>query len=690
MGRMPSWCPPVAAIGPFREIELRTRPGSGLRCSRVGLEPRLEGAGGRLTVDIELEVFPRSAPGNLSLPHSIELDVEGGRWPLAIEHLANGRLRLTGDARWEQIEPWWPHTHGAPRRYQVALQTVVGGIARRLELGHVGFRQIELDGPPGPGFRIELNGEAIFCRGTCWTPVDAIALGTSHETLRDALVQVRDAGMNMLRVAGTTLYEQGEFYALCDELGLLVWQDFMFATLDYPAEDSDFLASVTTEVEQFLDRTQHHACLAVLCGNSEGQQQPAMLGLPESSWSSPLFDLRLPEICEARRPDVPYWTSTPSGGELPFHTRAGTSHYFGVGAYRRPLSDARLARPHFMTECLAFANVPGEHGPDKSPPERVPQDSGADWDFAAVTDHYVAVVFGEQARVEADPTQAAAMRRAASAEVMHRTQATWRDPGSGCGGSLVWLHRDPWACAGWGVIDALGRPKSGYYGLRRAWAPIAISVLDDGLNGLRLQLHNDRDQAFEAEVEVVLMRYDGTLIREHREPVEVPARGHLDTSIDAWLGGFVDSSHAYRFGAREFNLCVARLLPTDGASSFESSSVVSPEAIHWPLDWPLEQASRGRSSVGLRAEWVEARPAAGHDGIATLEICADQFVPSVSLAVEGGWPEDNFFALAPDRVRRVRIRASSNRLAGRVHALGEEEGIALPERAIALPGERAK
>ncbi len=484
--------------------------------------------------------------------------------------------------------------------------------------------------------------------------------------------------MNMLRVAGTTVYEQDEFYSLCDELGILVWQDFMFATLDYPAEDPEFLASVTTEVEQFLERTQQHACLAVLCGNSEGQQQPAMLGLSESSWSSVLFDERLPELCAARRPDVPFWTSTPSGGELPFHTRAGTSHYFGVGAYRRPLSDARLARPLFMTECLAFANVPGEHGPDTTPRERVPQDSGADWDFAAVTDHYVSTVFGDPVRLAADPTGAAALRRAASAEVMQRAQATWRDRGSRCGGSLVWLHRDPWLCAGWGVIDASGRPKSAYYGLRRAWAPIAISVLDDGLNGLRLQLHNDGDRAFEAEVEVVLMRFDGTRIREHRAAALLPARGHLDTSIDAWLGGFVDSSHAYRFGAREFDLCIARLLPIAETGVFESSGLVSAEAIHWPF----ERALPAVSAVGLRAGWVEDGSSVEEVGFAVLEIGVDHFVPSVSLAIEGGCPDDNFFPLAPDRSRRVRVRVDDDRIGGRVHALGVEEGIPLPVRHI--------
>ena len=687
LGRMPSWCPPVSAIGPWREVELRTRPETGLRCGRVGLEPRMQGEGGRLAVDIELECAADPAIGmQLLAPGALALDVEGTRFPVVVEPLAPGRLRVTGEARWAHVEPWWPHTHGAARRYPVALETPLTGEASRIELGHVGFRRVEVIGPPGPGFRIELNGEALFCRGTCWTPVDAIRLQTSRESLREALEQARDAGINMLRVAGTTVYEQDEFYELCDELGILVWQDFMFATLDYPAEDPDFLASVTTEVEQFLERTRHRACLTVLCGNSEGQQQPAMLGLPASSWSSGLFDARLPELCAALRPDVPFWTSTPSGGELPFHTRSGTSHYFGVGAYRRPLSDARLASPHFMTECLAFANLPGVHGPDTTPRERIPQDSGADWDFQAVTDHYAAVVFGESPDEARDPTRAAALRRATSAEMMHRAQALWRDPGSGCGGSLVWLHRDPWRCAGWGVVDAEGRPKSAYYGLRRAWAPIAIAVLDDGLNGLRLQIHNDRDQSFEAEVEVVLMRFDGTRIREHRRAVALPARSHLDRSIDAWLEGFVDSSHAYRFGTREFDLCIARLLAPEDSGSFERPELVSCEAVHWPFGHALPASE----PIGLRAEWLEDEASGPWDGYATLQVDADRFVPSVGLAIEGGSAEENFFPLAPDRGRRVRVKAVADRLGGDLHALGLHAGIRLPSLDLELEGRFAR
>ncbi len=123
----------------------------------------------------------------------------------------------------------------------------------------------------------------------------------------------------MIRVGGTMTYESDDFFALCDELGILVWHDFMFANMDYPIADPSFRQSVELEADQFLARVQSHPSLAVLCGASEVAQQAAMLGLPAALWSSPLYDDILPGIAKARCPDVPFVAQSPEGGDLPFH-----------------------------------------------------------------------------------------------------------------------------------------------------------------------------------------------------------------------------------------------------------------------------------------------------------------------------------------------------------------------------------
>ena len=168
-----------------------------------------------------------------------------------------------------------------------------------------------------------VNGTNVFCRGACWTTPDIVTLGAGEARYNSLLALAKAAGMNMLRVGGTMTYEADAFYDACDRLGILVWQDFMFANMDYPASDAAFLRTVHEEATSNVARLRRHPSLAVLCGNSEVEQQAAMVGIPSDQPVHELFRTKLPAMCEAAAPGVPYWTSSPSGGALPFHTDSG-------------------------------------------------------------------------------------------------------------------------------------------------------------------------------------------------------------------------------------------------------------------------------------------------------------------------------------------------------------------------------
>jgi hypothetical protein len=176
-----------------------------------------------------------------------------------------------------------------------------------------------------------------------------------------------DSTRHMIRLAGTTVYESEAFHRLCDELGLLVWQDMMFANMDYPFEDAEFRQTVRAEAEAELSRLSRHPSSAVICGNSEIEQQAAMLGLDPALGRGPFFDEELPRIAARCCPGVPYIRSSPCGAGLPFHPRSGVAHYFGVGAYRRPMEEVRRAEIRFASECLAFANVAEPEMPAEVP-----------------------------------------------------------------------------------------------------------------------------------------------------------------------------------------------------------------------------------------------------------------------------------------------------------------------------------
>ncbi len=151
------------------------------------------------------------------------------------------------------VKPWWPHTHGTPHLYELTL--VSDGV--EYPLGKTGFRRIEIDrGADGEGFGLLVNGERVFCRGAVWTTADIVRLPGARADYEPLLRLAADAGMNMIRIGGTMTYETPEFFELCDELGILVWQDFMFANFDYPRNDKAFTGHVHAEVEQFLHGVQ--------------------------------------------------------------------------------------------------------------------------------------------------------------------------------------------------------------------------------------------------------------------------------------------------------------------------------------------------------------------------------------------------------------------------------------------------
>ncbi len=312
--------------------------------------------------------------------------------------------------------------------------------------------------------------------------MDLPGLADTDEASRRWLELARAGGMNMVRVSGVTCYPGEAFYRICDELGLLVWQDFMFANFDYGSigPGVGLTDDIRREVGEWLASTRTHPCVAVVCGASEAEQQAAMLGATRSEWKQPLFDALIPDLVAVHRPDIAYVSNSPTGGAWPFQPDTGVSHYYGVGAYQRPLSDARLAQVRFTSECLAFSNVPCDrtladmglpalHSPRWK--ARVPRDAGASWDFEDVREHYLRTVYDvdpPRLRYE-QPERYLMLSRAVVAEVMSDVFAEWRRVGSSCNGGLVWQFQDLLPGAG----GASSTPGTSQIGLACAEAGLA-------------------------------------------------------------------------------------------------------------------------------------------------------------------------------------------------------------------------
>jgi len=650
LGRTPGWSPPVPAVGPWRPVRLQWR--SAIDVRRLDLRTSLQARDGRVTVEASLV----SLDGRPISGARLVLAAPDGRVvtaPLACAPGPDGAgmAEATGTLVLPEVAAWWPHTHGDQPLHEARLVVLREGDEVEVFLPKLGFRRVDLD-TAGGDFSLSINGVPVFCRGACWTPPDVVTLGGTAEDYRRALLAMRDAGMNMVRVVGPMVYETALFHDLCDELGILIWQDFMFANMDYPEEPA-FLSLVTAEVRQALSRWQGRPSVALLCGDSEGEQQAAMWGAPAAAWQRSLFRETLPALCRQLLPEVPYWPSSASGGAFPHQPRQGSTSYYGVGAYLRPLEDARRSEVRFASECLGFANIPddailarlgdGGAAPRAHTPEwkaGVPRDRGAGWDFDDVRDFYAKLLFGIDAVAlrSTEPDRYLALGRITTGEVMEAAFAEWRRTGSSCRGALVWFLRDLVPGAGWGVLDADGSPKAAYHYLRRTLQPLAVLLSDEGLNGAFVHLVNERPVPWPGELRVRLYR-DDALVASADRAVELPPRAREEIAVAALLGEFLDTTYAYRFGAPPCDLIAASLV--------SPAQRVEGEAFLFPAGRPAHR----EADLGMDAS------VAFLDGERfALTVRSRRFAHAVAVSVDGFSPDDNYFHVQPGGAKSVILR----------------------------------
>ncbi|MEI7760730.1 MAG: glycoside hydrolase family 2 protein [Thermoleophilia bacterium] len=645
-GRAPGFAPGPAVVGPWRSVTIERR--QRVVIDALTLRPELDPGdeAGTLT----LGAIVRAIDLNPLKGARIEARGPGGTHAQDLEVITAAEVdRVEGVLRIPDVAAWWPHTHGEPTLYEVRLVLERGDGEIEADLGPIGFRRVEA--APLATFGLTVNGVSVFCRGGALMP-DAYTADHDPVALRSLLESACAAGMNMIRLPGIGAYGSKALFELCDALGLLVWQDFPFANMDYPMTDPGFKDTVAKEVDSFLWEVGRHPSLAVLCGGSEVEQQATMLGFEPEIARSAFFDAALPAAITAAGISVPYVSSSPTGGDLPFRVDEGIAHYFGVGGYRRPLEDARRAGVRFAAECLAFAHVPddemldglaanraGRHPHHPSWKEGVPRDNGADWDFDDVRDHYLRVVFGLDPDTlrEIDPERYIAVSRLVTGEVMANVLGEWRRERSTCAGALLWTLNDVLPGAGWGVLDSNHRPKAAYWYVRRALAPVAVWFTDEGTNGLAVHLANDTADPIEGSLSVAALRRDGHCTAEGVVPVSLPPRSTSEYAAEAIIGRFVDIGYAYRFGPPEHDLVVAELTQNSG---------VLRRAVHFPTG-PPPDVDRS-SDIRLHAA-AQTRA----DGSLEVEVSTGRLAYGVAVNAPGFDLSDDVFTVPPGRVQHL-------------------------------------
>lgn len=612
IGRIP-WSGTHPVVGPWGEATLEPVVGHGVEVQ--GVRTALDRPGGTATADAtgRVEVSVRvpqqvtvratcAAPGQQATVVTEEWALEAGERTLVLA-VADPAL-------------WWPATHGQPQLHQLTVSVRGPGEEpwHTIQQCQVGFRHITAEQHDG-GFALVVNGRKIFARGAVWTPVDPVTLGGDPAEIDRMVRAMRAAGANLLRISGTHAWEQQAFYDACDQHGVMVWHDAMLATLDPPSEP-EWLALVEAELRTWLPRLAAHACVAVFSGGNEVLQQPVLWGRDLATIQIPVIEDLIPRLCAELAPQVVHVPSSPSGGTPPTRPDTGISHWFGVGAYRRPLTDTRTSGVRFAAEALAFGVPPAasqiaaafgsataDHNDDARTTWRAgaAKDPGASWDFEDTTVHYArrwlepgleadtGAAGGAPSNPE-EPSQGATglvptdlvsrgsapagsfwaqlsreqqlqAERVAAARAVEHTLTDLRREASGCDGVVILSSRDLTAGPGWGLLDHTGRPKATWYAMRRACADTAVRIVDDGLSGLHIHVLHDRDEPFTGMMEVRTWSRHAVAGPSARVQVEMPGAGEKIWNVEQVLGGFLDLNHTWGFGLRQWEAVAVEIIP---------------------------------------------------------------------------------------------------------------------------------
>jgi beta-mannosidase len=580
---------------------------------------RVEGRdGARIT-----EVHPRQVHGKRGVSLRVRVAVESWRqgplWAVVFLTAPCGRVRKavvpvkggSGVAVFRIGSPalWWPNGYGEQHLYRLdtSLRDGTGAVADS-DTRRIGIRRLELVRKKdrwGESFTFVVNGVPIFAKGANWIPADSFPERVSSNRYRHLLESARDAHMNMVRVWGGGFYENDIFYDLCDELGLLVWQDFMFACSQYPG-DKKFIENVRDEAVENIRRLRHRPSLALWCGNNEMESGMAeWWGKPLASSRrayEDLFHRLLPACVAGGDPDTAYWPSSPSSGNRAIKPGAethGDVHDWSVWHGRKPFTVYREHIPRFASE-FGFQSLPepatlnpylprGERNMSSYLMDHR-QRSGAGNEIIT---HFLSANF----RMPADFPSLCYSTQLLQAEAMRYGIEHWRRNRARVSGAIYWQLDDCWPCPSWSSIDYDGRWKALHYLAKRFFAPVLLSACEEG-SRVRLHVTNDTASQFRGRMSWALVEMGGRRLAGGVKPVS--ARALSDTQVaDLHLDGQIAAAGARRV-AVVFSLHDAKNRRVSGGAVFFAPSK------HLELANPRisvrVKARGGRWEVAARAE----------------------------------------------------------------------------------------
>lgn len=639
------WAPRLLTCGIWRSVELRRYDTAALR--DVHLRTRFAEDGTAIVEGTcEIECFADADEGTLELTLAREAATHGVTVPFAVR---SGVQAIPIRIEIADPERWWPAPLGQPALYEcrAVITTPSGSEERSFRYG---LRTIELAtrdlGDEGESFTFVVNGVPLFCKGSGWQPPELLFGCVDDDKLRNLIGLAAAANMNMLRVNGCGTYESDLFYELCDEHGILVWQDFPFTCAYYPDDDDAFCEAVRNEAESAIRRLRNHASLAIWCGSNEAEWMHGQAADPENTlgitaaprlYGERLYREILPDACFELDPDRPYLPSTPWARDgFPNTDTSGTRHVWEYQLLRDPadrvnLHDVELDASKFVAEF-------GYLGPSEPSSLRrfLPEDElypgSPSWTFH---DNYFEDGITDQA-IEAywAPVDAIGIEDYVAAGQLFQAEALgaairhWRRRMFRTSGVISWGYLDCWGTStSWSLVDYYARPRAAYFHARRAFEALHVSLQRQG-DSFAAWVVNDLPVAQEGTLELGFV--DLLTSERQAHPTAVSAGANA-----AGIASRLELPFAVRESPERF-VAYAHLVVGDEVVSRARATLVGFQYNRLMLPPPQVSVTPSNSAIELRA---------------------DNYVFQLHMeTADTTIPGDNWFDLLPGETRTIPVR----------------------------------
>jgi len=496
---------------------------------------------------------------NSSRKNSVRVDVYVDSLQVIGETIEIGKTSVTvfrKDFTIKNPRKWWPNGMGLPELYRINHMITLDGKIVGKGQQRIGLRNIILvqeKDSIGKSFYFKVNEIPVFIKGANYVPQDNFPVRLSDSTYRALITDVKDANMNMLRVWGGGIYENDIFYDLCDEQGIMVWQDFMFACAMYPG-DKGFLNNARVEAIQNIVRLRRHPCLALWCGNNEIDEGWKNWGWQKQYKYSPvdsaevfdfykdLFHNILPENVakfDSARPYIP--TSPLFGWGRKESMQQGDSHYWGVWWGKEPLGIYKTKVGRFMSE-YGFQGFPDLSSIDRftlpedrymvSPIMKTHQKHSTGYE---TIDEYLIRDYNTPKNFESY----AFVSQLLQAEGLKIAIEAHRRAKPVCMGTLFWQLNDCWPAVSWSARDYFGKKKALFYSIRKLYQKFLVSPVIEK-DRVRVYVVSDSMKAVNATLRLELIDFTGTTLSENNIHISVPSGSsqvYFDTSLTAMVSG---------------------------------------------------------------------------------------------------------------------------------------------------------